>query len=119
MDSRHSMVSPQVFQFTSTTYTLGAEMRSFNTYDDCSESGYRLSLEFTSIRRFVISTSPRTCVHSETMLPTTCPHFSLGFMCQNAQVHPAPVMSRKIVNECSRKNSSVGEHPIFFNFLLS
>ena len=31
-------------------------------------------LEPTSIRRLVIRTSPRICVHSETMLPTTCPH---------------------------------------------
>jgi len=29
--------------------------------------------EPTSIRRLVIRTSPRICVHSETMLPTTCP----------------------------------------------
>ena len=33
-----------------------------------------LSFERDSISRFVIRTSPRTWVHSETMLPTTCPH---------------------------------------------
>jgi hypothetical protein len=34
-----------------------------------------LSFDPTSTSFLVSSTSPRICVHSETMLPATCPHF--------------------------------------------
>src|ERR1039458_10680451 len=47
-------------------------------YGECRTVGFQSAcqraLEPTSIRRLVIRTSPRICVHSETMLPTTCPH---------------------------------------------
>jgi len=33
-----------------------------------------LSFDFSSINRLVRRTSPRSCVHSDTMFPTTCPH---------------------------------------------
>src|SRR5215470_12504660 len=34
-----------------------------------------LSFDFSSIKRLVRRTRPRSCVHSDTMFPTTCPHF--------------------------------------------
>ena len=41
---------------------------------------YRLSFECDSSRCFVSRTIPKIWVHSETMLPTTCPHFELGLL---------------------------------------
>src|SRR5579862_6607151 len=38
-------------------------------------TNYLLSFDLLSTNFFVSRTRPRTCVHSETMLPTTCPHF--------------------------------------------
>jgi hypothetical protein len=35
----------------------------------------RLSFDLSSINFLVRRTRPKSCVHSETMLPTTCPHF--------------------------------------------
>ena len=35
-----------------------------------------LAFEWRSISRFVNSTKPKICVHSETMLPTTWPHLA-------------------------------------------
>ena len=35
-----------------------------------------LSFECRSINRFVNRTKPNICVHSETMLPITCPHLA-------------------------------------------
>ena len=40
------------------------------------KAGHRLlSFDRRSISRLVINTSMNTCVHSERMFPTTCPHF--------------------------------------------
>jgi hypothetical protein len=58
-----------------------------------------LSFERGSISRFVIRTSPKTCVHSETMLPTTCPHFDSESIHQYRAIHPRPVVNRKILRE--------------------
>lgn len=59
----------------------------------------RLSFEPRSSNRFVINTNPTIWVHSETMLPTTCPHFELAFMERNSMIHAMPVTSRKMVRE--------------------
>src|SRR4029077_11980406 len=40
-----------------------------------------LSFEWVSIRRLVMMTKARICVHSERRLPTTCPHFDSGSAC--------------------------------------
>src|SRR6185436_13813498 len=59
----------------------------------------RLSFDLSSIRRLVIRTSPSSCVHSETMLPTTCPQRLSESDRANSHVHPRPVAIRNIVNE--------------------
>lgn len=69
---------------------------------------HRLSLECLSINFFVRITKPKIWVHSDTMLPTTCPHFELGSARANAQTHAAPVMIRKILSECSCNISQTG-----------
>jgi len=56
-------------------------------------------LDPTSIKRLVIRTRPRICVHSETMLPTTCPHLLFGSMALNATTQARPVTTRNIVSE--------------------
>src|SRR3984893_8321874 len=76
-------------------------------------------LEPTSINRLVIRTSPRICVHSETMLPTTCPHFPLGSIPLKATTQAVPVITRNIVSECSRRNSMAAEGTFPLSFLLS
>src|ERR1017187_696402 len=78
-----------------------------------------LSLEPNSIRIFVIHTSPRICVHSDTMLPTTCPHRLPVSMRRKAHPHPIQVITRNTVSECSRRNSSTGDFQMPFGFLLS
>ena len=40
--------------------------------------GHLLSFEPISRRYFVMITSPNSCVHSDTILPTTCPAFPSG-----------------------------------------
>lgn len=50
-----------------------AEPKELQTGDDY------YSLEPISMRRFVRKTRPPICTHSETMLPTTCPHLPSGF----------------------------------------
>src|ERR1035437_4330108 len=77
------------------------------------------SFEPTSIKRLVIRTSPRIWVHSETMLPTTCPHLLPGSIAQNATTQPMPVITRKMVSECSRRNSKTAEGNLPFGCLLS
>src|SRR5450755_4185324 len=77
------------------------------------------SFDPISISFLVISTSPRICVHSETMLPTTCPHLLLGSIALNATTQPTPVIRRNKVSECSRKNSSATDCHFPFGFLLS
>ena len=42
---------------------------------------------------------PRIWVHSETILPITCPHFEVGSDRANAVTHPAPVINSKAVSE--------------------
>src|SRR6185312_10222148 len=64
-----------------------------------------LSFDPTSTSFFVSSTTPRICVHSETILPTTCPHFDSESECANSSTQPTPVITRKIVSECSCKAS--------------
>src|SRR5690348_2444647 len=78
----------------------------------------RLSFEFVSISLFVSRTSPRICVHSETMFPTTCPHFELASNSPNKITHPIPVTSRKIVNECARIAAHSGRKRVFGSCLL-
>src|SRR6267142_1132016 len=80
---------------------------------------YWLALEPTSMRRLVIRTIPRICVHSDTMLPTTCPQRLLASMAVNAATQATPVIKRKIVSECSRRNSSSFEGRMPFGCLLS
>src|SRR5262249_22657071 len=41
----------------------------------CANCYCLLSFDFSSIKRLVRRTSPRSCVHSDTMFPTTSPHF--------------------------------------------
>src|SRR6202008_5040461 len=55
-------------------------------------------LEPTSMRRFVMRSKPRIWVHSETILPTTCPHFPLGSIARKATIQPIPVISRTRVS---------------------
>src|SRR5437660_12250401 len=47
-------------------------------------------------------------VHSETTLPATCPHFEFGSDLANRTIQKAPVMSRKMLRECSCSFSSTG-----------
>jgi len=56
----------------------------------------------------VSHTSPRTCVHSETIFPTTCPHRLCGSIFTNTATHTTPVTKRKIVSECSSRNFLTG-----------
>ena len=69
--------------------------------------------------RFVINTSPKICVHWETMLPTTCPHLLPGSIAANAMIQPIPVITRNMVSECSRKISITAEGRMPFGCLLS
>src|ERR1019366_10478200 len=73
----------------------------------------------TSIRIFVIHTNPRICVHSETMLPTTCPQRLPVSIRRKAHTHPIQVITRNTVSECSRRNSRTGDFHLPFGFLLS
>src|SRR3981081_4569578 len=75
--------------------------------------------EPTSIKRLVMRTSPRICVHSETMLPTTCPHLLFGSMALNASPQATPGTRRNTVSECSRRNSAIAEANLPFGRLLS
>src|ERR1022692_529010 len=81
--------------------------------------GGAFSFEPTSSSRLVISTSPRICVHSETMLPTTCPQRLLGRMARNAITQPMPVTSKNNVSECSRRNSFSADGNLPLGCLLS
>src|SRR5262245_43730049 len=76
-----------------------------------------LSFEPVSISCFVRSTSPKICVHPDTMFPTTCPHFPATFMWTNRASHAASVTSRKIVSECSRNASTTRFHRILGGLL--
>src|SRR5579872_448967 len=78
-----------------------------------------LSFEPTSISRLVIRTSPIICVHSETILPTTCPHRLFASIARNAATQAAPVTTRNKVRECSRRNVITGESPSQCGRLLS
>src|SRR5437016_14069343 len=68
----------------------------------------RLSFEWVSISFLVRITRPKIWVHSETMLPATCPHFELGSDLANRTIQKAPVISRKMLRECSCSFSSTG-----------
>src|SRR5439155_1392832 len=68
----------------------------------------RLSFEWVSISFLVKITRPKIWVHSETMLPATCPHFELGSDLANRTIQKAPVISRKMLRECSCSFSSTG-----------
>src|SRR6185437_3046355 len=67
-----------------------------------------LSFECDSTKRLVMISRPKICVHSETMLPTTWPHFELGMECANRSTQITPVPSRNTLSECSSKNSRKG-----------
>src|SRR5437867_3518115 len=67
-----------------------------------------LSFECGSMSRFVISTSPKICVPSETILPTTCPHFDSESIQAYRAIHPIPVINKKILREWSRKRWYIG-----------
>src|SRR5271157_5763157 len=77
------------------------------------------SFDPTSINIFVIHTSPRICVHSDTRLPTTCPQRLFASMRLKANAHAAPVITRNTVSEWLRKNSRVGDFHVLVGFLLS
>src|SRR4029434_1473380 len=64
-----------------------------------------LSFEWRSTSRFVNSTRPKICVHSETMLPTTWPHLASESIEAYSAIHPTPVITRKILREGSRNLS--------------
>src|SRR5450631_4211656 len=77
------------------------------------------SFDPTSIKILVIHTSPRICVHSDTMLPTTCPQRLFVSIRRKTHTHPIQVITRNTVSECSRRNSSTGDFHFPFGFLLS
>ncbi len=43
-------------------------------------AAYLLSFDLSSINRLVRRTRPKSCIHSDTMFPTTCPHFDSKFI---------------------------------------
>src|SRR5713226_440047 len=67
-----------------------------------------LSLECCSISFLVIKTSPKICVHSETMFPTTCPHLASESIAAYSAIQPTPVISRKMLREWFRSRSRKG-----------
>lgn len=69
--------------------------------------------EPTSIQRLAIETRPRICLHSEPIVPTTCPHLLFGSIARNAALQPMPVIARKW-RECSRGNSMTADGNIPF-----
>jgi hypothetical protein len=62
---------------------------------------------------------PQDLVHSETMLPTTCPHLLFGSIALNATTQAMPVTRRNRVSECSRSNSTAADRTLPFGCLLS
>lgn len=71
----------------------------------------RLSLDPRSRNSFVRITKPNTWVHSERILPTTCPHFLWESTCRYSKSHPIPIISRNTLKECRCKNLCVGDEP--------
>ena len=50
---------------------LGSMLTATTLWDD-----YLLSFDLSSINLFVKRTRPKSCIHSDTMFPTTCPHLA-------------------------------------------
>src|SRR6185436_6505931 len=68
-----------------------------------SQKGQCPSFDPFSPTYFVMTTRPKIWVHSETMLPTTCPAFPLASIRAYRTAHSAPVTSRAMVNEWSTR----------------